>query len=228
MIITKYKLKNEEAMMRKILFLFCLIALTVTVSAQNMLSIDDAFDACVAMQKSLANEDSVALKDAAQKMRKAKVAMFSSLRCKDDSVASLDGHFVFDEDFADSVALGKDVYAHSNSIARATNNRGQTSDGSILTRTCLVKAGKSTKYTFVSRGRQELGVVTEPGGKVAVRIHVTNNSGLNEWHNDNKNAKKGVSRFKTVFTLPDNRNNKVELEVINRGMKNISFVVISN
>ncbi len=38
--------------------------------------------------------------------------------------------------------------------------------------------------------RQELGIVTEPGGKVAVRIHVTNSNGLNEWHNDNKNAKK--------------------------------------
>ena len=214
--------------MRKFLLFFCIAAFCTTVSAQNVLSIDDAFDAFVAMQKSLANEDSVALTDAARKLRNAKVAMFSSLRCKDDSVASLNGHFVFDEDFADSVALGKDVYDNSDSIARTTNNRGQTSDGSILTKTCLVKVGNSTKYTFVSRGIQELGVVTEPGGKVAVRIHVTNNSGLNEWHNDNKNAKKGTSRFKTVFTLPVDKNNKVELEVINRGKKNISFVVISN
>ena len=214
--------------MRKFLLFFCIAAFCTTVSAQNVLSIDDAFDAFVAMQKSLANEDSVALTDAARKLRNAKVAMFSSLRCKDDSVASLNGHFVFDEDFADSVALGKDVYDNSDSIARTTNNRGQTSDGSILTKTCLVKVGKSTKYTFVSRGIQELGVVTEPGGKVAVRIHVTNNSGLNEWNNDNKNAKKGTSRFKTVFTLPVDKNNKVELEVINRGKKNISFVVISN
>lgn len=214
--------------MRKFLLLFCIAVFTATVSAQNVLSIDDAFDACVDMQKSLAIEDSVALKDAAQKLRTANVTMFSSLRCKDDSVASLNGHFVFDSSFADSVALGKDVYSDADDIARTTNNRGQTTDGSVLAKTCLVKAGKSTKYTFVSRGRQELGVVTEPGGKVAVRIHVTNNNGLNEWHNDNKNAKKGTSRFKTVFTLPDNRNNKVELEVINRGKKNISFVVISN
>lgn len=215
-------------MMKKILLLFCLIALTVTTSAQNVLSIDEAFDACVAMQKSLENEDSVALKEASQKLRNADVIMFSSLRCKDDSVASLSGHFVFDSAFAESVALGKDVYANADDIARATNNRGQTTDGSNLTKTCLVKVGKSTKYTFVSRGRQELGIVTEPGGKVAVRIHVTNSNGLNEWHNDNKNAKKGTSRFKTVFTLPVDKNNKVELEVINRGKKNISFVVISN
>ena len=90
--------------MRKFLLFFCIAAFCTTVSAQNVLSIDDAFDAFVAMQKSLANEDSVALTDAARKLRNAKVAMFSSLRCKDDSVASLNGHFVFDEDFADSVA----------------------------------------------------------------------------------------------------------------------------
>lgn len=216
-------------MKRKIVLLFCLVALFANISAQNVLSIDEAFKACVAMQESLVNRDSVALKKAASKLKKADVVMFSSLRCKDDSVASLNGHFVFDSDFADSVALGKDVYADSDDIvARSINNRGQTSDGSILTKTCLVKAGRSTKYIFVARGRQELGVVTEPGGKVAVRIHVTNKNGLNEWHNDNKNAKKGTSRFKTAFTLPENRNNKVELEVVNRGNKNISFVVISN
>ncbi len=160
-----------------------------------MLSIDEAFDACVAMQKSLENEDSVALKEASQKLRNADVIMFSSLRCKDDSVASLSGHFVFDSAFADSVALGKDVYANADDIARATNNRGKLLMGRILTKTCLVKVGKSTKYTFVSRGRQELGIVTEPGGKVAVRIHVTNSNGLNEWHNDNKNAKKENKSF---------------------------------
>lgn len=216
-------------MKRKIVLLFCLVALSTNISAQNVLSIDEAFKACVAMQESLVNRDSVALKKAALKLKNADVVMFSSLRCKDDSVASLNGHFVFDSDFADSIALGKDVYDNSDDIvARSINNRGQTSDGSILTKTCLVKAGKSTKYSFVSRGRQELGVVTEPGGKVAVRIHVTNKNGLNEWHNDNKNGKKGTSRFKTAFTLPDNRNNKVELEVVNRGNKNISFVVISN
>ena len=144
-------------------------------------------------------------------------------------MASLNGHFVFDDDFANRVASdGDSCYAVADSLAQRSNHRGRTSTGAILTKTCFVKAGKSTKYSFVSRGRQELGIVTEPGGRVAVRIHATNRNGLNEWHNDNRNAKKGANRFRTSFDLPNDKPNRVELEIINRGLKHISFVVISN
>ena len=79
-----------------------------------------------------------------------------------------------------------------------------------------------------SRGVQELGIVTEPGGKVYVKVRVTNASGLNEWHNDSKSAKDGTRRYKTRFNLPMDKRNTVEIEVINKGEKDTSFVVISN
>ncbi len=122
------KINNDEKNLTSILS----YSIDCNYSAQNVLSIDEAFDACVAMQKSLENEDSVALKEASQKLRNADVIMFSSLRCKDDSVASLSGHFVFDSAFRRyRVALGKDVYANADDIAERQITVGKLLMGRI-------------------------------------------------------------------------------------------------
>ena len=145
-----------------------------------------------------------------------------------DTIHSMNGHFVFNEVFVDSLVSGKDAYSNADKINRATIHRGQTANGSILTKTCFVKAGKSTRYTFASRGKQELGIIAEPGGKLYVRVHVTNRYGLDVRYNDDKNAVNGTRRYRKSFNLPMNQRNTVELEVINKGSKDTSFVVISN
>ena len=43
-----------------------------------------------------------------------------------------------------------------------------------------------------------------------------------------KNVKKGMPQRKTFFELPKDRSNLVELEIMNCGKKDCSFVVISN
>ena len=204
----------------------------LNVSAQNQanesLSIDAAINACIAMRDAVANNDSAAIKQSAKDLKAAGTTSFNSLRCKDDSIASLNGHLIFDEAFADSIAEGKDVYGKADDLNRSTAHRGQTADGSILTKTCFVKAGKSTKYTFASKGHQELAVVAEAGGLVTMKVHVTNSAGLDKRFDDTKNVKKGMPQRKTVFELPSDRRNTVELEIINCGKKDCSFVVISN
>ena len=204
----------------------------LNVSAQNQvnesLSIDAAINACIAMRDAVANNDSAAIKQSAKDLKAAGTTSFNSLRCKDDSIASLNGHLIFDEAFADSIAEGKDVYGKADDLNRSTAHRGQTADGSILTKTCFVKAGKSTKYTFASKGHQELAVVAEAGGLVTMKVHVTNSAGLDKRFDDTKNVKKGMPQRKTVFELPTDRRNTVELEIINCGNKDCSFVVISN
>lgn len=194
----------------------------------DSLSIDAVFDACVLMQESLESNNIASLSEAARVFKESNAASFTSLRCKDDTVQSLNGHFVFNDVFVDSLAAGTNPYENADNINRFIIHRGQTTDGSILTKTCFVKAGKSTIHSFTSRGVQELGIVTEPGGKVFVKVHATNTSGLDEWHNDNKSAKDGAHRYKTRFTLPMDKRNTVEIEVINKGDKDVSFVVISN
>lgn len=206
--------------MRHILFFLLVISFCVAraqeVETDNM-SIDAVFEACAAMQESLENNDTTALIDAVTKFKEAKTTSFTSLRCKDDSVSSLKGHFVFNEVFVDSLAAGRDAYSNADDINRATTHRGQLTDRSILTKTCFVKAGKSTKYTFASRGRQELGIITELGGRVYVRVHVTNPNGFDARYNDDKNAVNGARRYRKTFDLPIKQRNTVELEVINRG-----------
>lgn len=212
------------------ILLFALSASAVQAQEEviDSMSIDAVFNACVMMQESLETNDTTALSEAAKVLKESNATSFTSLRCKDDSIASLNGHFVFNDVFVDSLVVGGNPYEQADNINRSTTHRGQTTNGNILTKTCFVKAGKSTKHSFASRGVQELGIVTEPGGKVFVKVHVTNSAGLDEWHNDNKNAVNGTRRYRTVFNLPKDKRNTVELEVVNKSGKDISFVVISN
>lgn len=211
--------------------LFSVISV-LTISAQDnvdeSLSIDAAINACIAMRDAVSNNDTVAIKQSAQDLRATGATTFNSLRCKDDSIASLNGHLIFDEAFADSIAEGKDVYGKADDLNRSTAHRGQTADGSILTKTCFVKAGKSTRWTFASKGHQEIAVVAEAGGLVTMKIHVTNSAGLDRRFDDTKAVKKGMPQRRTSFELPTDRRNTVELEIVNCGQKDCSFVVISN
>ena len=211
-----------------LLSIFCALTAYSQETHQGSMSIDAAFNACIAMRDAVANNDSAAIKQSANDLKAAGTTKFPSLRCKDDSIASLNGHLVFDESFADSLAEGKDVYAKADDFNRSTAHRGRTADGSILTKTCFVKAGKSTKYSFTSKGHQELAVVAEAGGLITMKIHVTNNAGLDFRKDDTKNVKKGMQQRKTSFELPTDRRNTVELEIVNCGKKDCSFVVISN
>lgn len=218
--------------MRKIVIvpLFVFVALTAysKKTRTDSMSIDAAVNACIAMRDAVANNDSTAIKQSAKDLKDCNTTSFILLRCNDDSIASLNGHLVFDEAFADSIAEGKDVYGKADDLNRSTTHRGQTADGSILTKTCFVKAGKSTKYSFDSKGHQELAVVAETGGLVTMKIRVTNSAGLNKRFDDTKKVKKGMPQRKTSFELPNDRRNTVELEIVNCGKKDCSFVVISN
>jgi predicted methyltransferase len=218
--------------MKKILLFSVLFTLSLAVFAQSAetdsMSIQAAIDACVQMRDAVATGDRGAIQRSADELKACNTSNFSSLRCKDDTISSLNGHLVFDDVFADSLAEGRDVYQHADEISRSASTRGQTADGSIVTKTCMVKAGGTTKYSFVASGRQELAVVAEAGGLVTMRIHVRNSAGLDERHDDTVDVKKGRSQRKVVFDLPKSPRCTVELEVVNCGGKDCSFVVISN
>lgn len=210
--------------------LFCALNISAQEDASEKLGIQTVIDACIALRDAVATGDAEAIRQSAEDLKAAKTVSFNSLRCKDESISSLDGHLVFDEAFADSLAAGNtSVYQQANDMNnRSSAYRGQTADGSYLTKTCMVKAGQSTKYTFSSKGHQELAVVAEAGGLVTMKIRVTNSAGLDRRYDDTKNVKTGLPQRKTSFDLPTNRRNVVELEIINCGNKDCSFVVISN
>lgn len=219
--------------MKKIVIIVLSILSTFSAYAQEAINenmeIQAVIDACISMRDAVAAGDTATIRQSAQDLRSAGATSFTSLHCKDDSIASLNGHLVFDESFADSLASGNTaVYDKADDMNRSTAHRGQTANGSYLTKTCFVKAGKSTKWTFASKGHQELAVVAEAGGLVTMKIHVTNSAGLDRRYDDTKSVKAGLTQRKTSFELPTDRRNTVELEVVNCGKKDCSFVVISN
>ena len=212
-----------------ILSVLCSFSAYAQDASTESLQIQAVIDACISMRDAVAAGDTAAIRQSGQDLKASGVTSFNSLRCKDDSIASLNGHLVFDEAFADSLAVGNtSVYNKADDMNRSTAHRGQTSDGSYLTKTCFVKAGKSTKWTFASKGHQELAVVAEAGGLVTMKIRVTNSAGLDKRFDDTKSVKVGLSQRKTSFELPNDHRNTVELEVVNCGKKDCSFVVISN
>ena len=212
-----------------IIALLCALSVFSQERNTESLSIQEAIDACINLRDAVANNDTTAIRQSVRELRSLELGDFSSLHCKDDTVASLNGHLVFDENFADSVITNRDVFLRADKINRETEAmRGQNPDGSISTKSCLVKAKSSTTYTFRAKGYQELAVVAEAGGLVTMKIHVTNSAGLDEHHDDTKDVAKGKSYRRTSFNLPTDRVNLVELVVFNCGDKDTSFVVISN
>lgn len=218
--------------MKKILLavIFCISAIVVSAHDKDTdsLSIQSVIDACISMRDAAAAGDSASIRRSGDMLRNTGVTGFDKLRCSDDSIAQLKGHLVFTPDFADSLANDTAAYEKADDLTRSGAHRGMKSDGSYLTKTCMVKAGQSTKYTFVAKGYQELAVVAEAGGLVTMKIHVTNSAGLDQRYDDTKSVKKGMPQRKTSFNLPNDRRNTVALEVINCGPKDCSFVIISN
>lgn len=193
-------------------------------------AIQSAIDACVLLSHSVEMNDTASLRKAKEAIRDCRFASFVSLRRQDKTEGeSLNGHLVFNEAFADSLADGKDAYNSSDLINKRTIHRGQVAPGQILTKTILLKANGKSVYKFISRDRQELAVVAEPGGLVTTRVHAVNpTKGIDEWHNDTTEVSKGKNSRKTAFTLPHTPKTQVTLEITNCTGKDISVVVISN
>lgn len=212
--------------MKKIALLVLVLVLTMAASAQQLSEdMQKVYDACMSLREAISAGNTSGLRTANKKLKECNVNPFSSLRCLDDEPLSLDVHFVFDEVFVDSLIDGRDVYKFAQRYAEVRGVRGASSSGKVFTKTCAVRKSSSTKLTFVSRGHQELAIVTEPGGMVTLRIHDKTND---KWYNDTKNIKKGQPSRTFVFDLPTSGRTSLEVEVKNCGKKDCSFVVISN
>ena len=118
-----------------------------------------------------------------------------------------------------------------NNICRSTQRyhekrRGSAriSDAKVLTRNNCVKAKGTAKFRFLSNGRQELVLVTEPNGMVNMKVYDCMN---NIWHNDDDALDTGKPHHVRIFDIPGG-NTQIEVEVINKTDKDVSFVVITN
>lgn len=222
--------------MKKIYLIVLLLVNSLHSYAQDdttqLKDIQVVVDACIGLRDAILHNDTDAATQSASLLRDCNVYFFEGIDCLDSIPTSLNGHLVFDAMFVDKLNKGENAYLYADEIEALRRHeyyqRGQTADGSIRTKTCFIMAGASTKYIFASKGHQELAIVAENGGLLTMKIHVTNRDGLDKRYDDTKYVKTGRPQRQASFDLPDNRRNIVELEVINCGTKDCSFVIISN
>lgn len=208
------------------LSLFVLQVVCSNVYSQTLSpDVQAVFDACVSLRAAIGSGNTTSLKSANTVLKRCDTQVFSSLRCKSEKPLSLEGHFVFQTDFVDSLIAGRNVYKFAQRYAEPRSVRGSSSSGKVFVKNCAVRGHQTETFTFTGRGHQELAVVTEPGGQLTLRIHDKTND---KWYNDTKSVKKGQPTRIIVFELPTETRNSLEVEVINCGKKDISFVMISN
>lgn len=167
------------------------------------------------------------LKLLAEYFHNLKLSTFNSIRIIKGESVNLNGHFIFNEEFMKLYSETQTYPDADRCNFRANMARG-TTQGALLYRNFGVKAKSSVTLSFASRGNQELAVITEPGGKISLRIHITNNSGLDKTEYSTSNYIEGEPARKWQYNFSNNTRNNVEIEVINCCGQDVSFVIISN
>lgn len=211
---------------------FAIIILLIM--AQNVLGqsklnaeMQKVFDACWALRMAISTGNTAGLKSANEEFKKCKVKDFSSLRPQDSDFVSLNGHFVWDEEFVDSLIAGRNVRIFAQRYAEKRVRRGSSNYNGkrIYIKSCAVKEQGKAKFTFPSSQHQELVVITEPQGKVSLRVYCKKTK---KWYNDDEGVNDGRAFRQQIFDIPEGIKDTIEVEVINRGNDDISFVIISN
>lgn len=212
-------------MRQRILFLIVLLQIGIGARAQQPSpEVQATIDACLALRAAIGTGSNEGLKQANKAFIACGVQPFNKLRCREEEI-SLKGHFVFDHEFVDSLIKNRKVYKFAQQYVDRSTQRSTSSSGKVFTKSCMVKGKKSITYTLTAKGTQYIAVVTEPKGLVTLRIHDKTND---KWYNDTDDVNVGCpSRIKTL-DLPRNKQNLLEIEIINTSKKDISFVIIGN
>lgn len=182
------------------------------------------YEACVSLRAAVGSGSAPAVREANSILKSARIGHFGILKCISGESLSLDGHLVFDHEFIDSLLVSRNVYRFAQSYLDKSVRRGTSSADKVFMRTCCVKAYETIKFKFTARDRQELALVTEPGGLVNLKVYDTRND---IWHNDDSDLNVGKSSHCRIFDITGGISGVV-LEVINKTDKDISFVIISN
>lgn len=211
--------------MKKLLLILFMLCGYMSLSAQNFSEeFGKVYDACMSLRSASISGSTSLMKSAGVELKEAETKFFSTLKCLDKNKPSLNGHFVFDHEFVDSLIINKNVYSFAQGYAERVAERGMSTRGNIYIKTCCVSASSSTRYSFVSSGYQELAVIAEGDGLINLRVYDATNK---VWHNDTQDLNVGRPSRTRTFEVP-NTHARLEIEVINKTDKDISFVVISN
>lgn len=218
--------------MKSFLFLLALMT-SLSVTAQDVG--DDGFDKVVAtyinLRDAAAINDTVALKQVAEQLRRYDPSDFKTFHLAEDETMSLNGHIVFDEAFADSLSKGVDIYQQSDSLNRAIGERSvgmQSPRGRLQSKTVIIKANQTASCTFVAKGVKKIAVVAEGGGRVSMTMQGLYKNKPYSQYVDTEKVKKGMPHRTGTLALREDCLSTVLMKIKNCVQKDISIVITMN
>lgn len=212
--------------MKKFIVLIISVVLGLSGYAQKVSApMEKAVAACTLLSKAIGSTNTSSLKAANKQLREADIVPFKDLWIAGGKDISVDGHFIFDEEFVDSLVSNRAVIKFSSKYAEKRTSRGSTGKpGRIKMTTKALKAGASAVWKTVNRKNVEYALVAEPGGLFTMTIKDEKGNIL---YSETKDNKKGAAVRKASFTLPD-KSTRILIEVKNNGKSDASFALLSN
>lgn len=218
--------------MKSLLFLLALVT-SLSVTAQDVG--DDDFDKVVAayinLRDAAAINDTVALRQVAEQLRRYDPSDFKTFHLVEDETMPLNGHIVFDEAFADSLSKGVNIYHQSDSLNRAIGERSvgmQSPRGRLLSKTIFIKANQTASCTFVAKGVKKIAVVAEGGGRVSMTMQGLYKNKPYTQYVDTEKVKKGMLHRTGALALREDCLSTVLMKIKNCVQKDISIVITMN
>lgn len=214
-------------MKAKSLILLLLASASIVANAQTLSApMETAIAACQGLANSIGYSSTAPLKAANKVLKAADIVNFGDLSLHKGKELDLNGHFLFDEVFVDSLISNRKVLEFSRNYAEDRTIRGSTGvDGRIRMTTKALKAGQSSVWKTVNRGDAEFAVVAEPGGLLTMTIRDASGKVL---YAETKDNKKGAPMRKAQLKLPENKMTTLFIEIVNHSKSDSSFAFLKN
>lgn len=209
--------------MKRGLILFLISGCATIFYAQSFSpAMQSVVQACEALRVAISSGSMTGMQTANAALKQCQTSEISLCKLIEGEELDLTGHFVFNTVFVDSLIAGHDVYRFAKRYAQIQETHRGTA--LVVMHNGGVKANGRVTYSFRARFKQEIAVITEPGGMVSLRIHDATHD---VWYNDTEDVVRGRSVRKKVFDLTEEIS-VLELTVMNCSDKDVSFVIISN
>ena len=203
------------------------VALSIIAEAQTLsASMEKAVSACQGLTAALKTASPTPLSAANMKLKSADIVDFADIVLVKGQEMNVNGHFIFDEVFVDSLIVNKKVMSFSMQYLVDRASRSSTGvDGRICMTTKGLKAGKSAIWKTVNRDVAEFAIVAEPDGMLTMTIRDKKGNVL---YAETEHNKQGASMRKAQIKLPAEKRTELFIEIVNHGKKDTSFAILKN
>lgn len=184
-----------------------------------------AVEICKNLSASIGTVATASLKAANSELKAAKIAEFSDIWLVKGKDLSADGHFIFDEEFVDSLINNRQIIKFAGRYLKKRTLRGSFgTQGGIKMTTRALKAGEKAVWKTLNRNVAEYALVAEPGGTFTMTIRDAKGRAL---YSETEKNKQGADVRVARLQLPAKRM-ELFIEIVNTGRNDASFALLGN